>query len=76
MSERKVTIIKCPCGHEFCRKYWISEGSFTQGDGWTKERAEEIALAINVFDEEKQREAKREEYRGSVIEGMRKEETI
>lgn len=45
-----VTIVKCQCGQSGCDRYGLSEGMFYQGCGWSKERAEQIAAAINDYD--------------------------
>lgn len=44
-----VTIVKCSCGE--CDRYGLSEGTFYMGSGWSKERAQEYADAINYYDE-------------------------
>ena len=45
----RVTIVKCPCGHEGCHYYGLSDGVFYQGNGFTKERAQRYADAFNAF---------------------------
>lgn len=45
-----VMIVKCPCGDGVCSYYWVSDGSFHQGTGWSKERAQQYADAINEAD--------------------------
>lgn len=48
---KPVTIVKCPCGH--CETYGLSDGLFYQGCGWSRERAQQYADAINRADEER-----------------------
>lgn len=45
-----VTIVKCPCRHAWCPYYGLSDGFFSQGTGWPKERAQQYADAINAYD--------------------------
>jgi hypothetical protein len=49
-SRPKVTIVKCRCGDEVCKTYGLSDGTFYQGNGWPKERAQQYADAINAYD--------------------------
>lgn len=43
-----VEIVKCPCGK--CNTYGLSDGLFYAGCGWSKERAQQYADAINAAD--------------------------
>lgn len=45
-----VTTVKCKCGDPVCNTYGLSDGTFYQGNGWPKERAEQYAEAINAYD--------------------------
>jgi hypothetical protein len=45
-----VVIVKCPCGHKGCNTYGLSDGLFYQGCGWSRERAQQYADAINAVD--------------------------
>jgi hypothetical protein len=45
-----VEIVKCPCGHPNCNTYGLSDGLFYNGCGWSRERAQQYADAINEAD--------------------------
>lgn len=55
-SKRPVTIVQCPCAHEGCHYYGLSDGVFYQGNGWEKERAQQYADAVNSIDFLRERE--------------------
>ncbi len=42
-----VQIVKCQCGDSACNIYGLSDGTFYNGNGWDKERAQQYADAIN-----------------------------
>lgn len=46
--EGKVKIVKCSCGDLVCNKYGLSDGTFFQGTGWSKELAQRHAAAFNA----------------------------
>lgn len=46
---RTVTVEKCPCGHQSCRRWVLNGvGHFYQGTGFTEAQAHRIADLINA----------------------------
>ena len=48
MTQRKIEIMRCSCGHAGCSDYWLCGiGKFVQGSGFEKDEAQMIAALVN-----------------------------